>query len=156
MKNNTLLLWSVVGLLAAGCGTSRKAPTLYGTTAVPALTNESASTSVLPFVVRGVSKDETYGYTAENPVRVGGGRTAGLRNQLRYLKALRGPQGQVVTYERQASCCAFKARRAEVDNTGLLDVYHVTWDGKPTPVKLYINMYRGGKLMAPQGFTGAR
>ncbi|MFC7668783.1 hypothetical protein ACFQT0_16455 [Hymenobacter humi] len=75
---------------------------------------------------------------------------------LRYLNALKGPQGQVVTYERQASCCPFKTRRGVVDNTGMLDVYAVTWEGKTTPVTLYINMYRGGRLLAPQGFTAAR
>ncbi|WP_214606944.1 hypothetical protein [Hymenobacter arizonensis] len=129
---------------------------MYGTSTSAAVTNANTSTAVLPFVVNEVSDDETYGYTAENPVRVGGGRTAGARNQLRYLNALKGPQGQPITYERQASCCAFRTRRAEVDNVGLLDVYKVSWAGKPTPVTLYINMYRGGKLMAPQGFTAAR
>ncbi|ALW86135.1 hypothetical protein AUC43_14155 [Hymenobacter sedentarius] len=89
-------------------------------------------------------------------MRVGGGRTAGARNQLRYLNALKGPQGQAVAYERQASCCPFKTRRGVADNTGMLDVYTVTWEGKATPVTLYLNMYRGGKLMAPIGFTGAR
>jgi protein-L-isoaspartate O-methyltransferase len=43
-----------------------------------------------------------------------------------------------------------------VDNTALLDVYTVTWAGKATPVTLYINMHRGGRLLAPVGFTGAR
>ncbi|HEX8505204.1 MAG TPA: hypothetical protein VF630_07545 [Hymenobacter sp.] len=123
---------------------------------MPASATENASTTVLPFVVREVSADETYGYTAKNPVRVGGSRTAGVRNQLRYLNALKGPQGQAVAFERQASCCPFKTRRGVVDNTALLDVYSVTWTGKATPVTLYINMYRGGKLLAPQGFTGAR
>jgi hypothetical protein len=35
-------------------------------------------------------------------------------------------------------------------------VYPVTWAGKATPVTFYINMHRGGKLLAPVGFTGAR
>lgn len=143
-------------MLAAGCNASQKVPTLYGTSAVPGATNEKVSSTVLPFVVREVSTDETYGYSDKNPVRVGGGRSAGQRNQLRYLNALKGPLGQAVTYERQASCCPFKTRRGVVDNTALIDVYAVTWTGKTTPVTLYINMYRGGKLLAPVGFTGAR
>lgn len=156
MGQSKWLLWGVVGLLAAGCGSSRKAPTLYGTASLPADAKATASTTVLPFVIREVSDDETYGYTAKNPVHVGGGRSAGMRNQLRYLNALKGPQGQAVTYERQASCCPFKTRRGVVDNTALIDVYAVSWTGKAAPVTLYINMYRGGKLLAPQGFTGAR
>ncbi|WP_152559823.1 hypothetical protein [Hymenobacter sp. IS2118] len=156
MSKNTWLLMGVLGMTTAGCTTSQKTPTLYGTSAVPAAANSDASSTVLPFVVRGVSEDATYGYTAENPVRVGGGRTAGARNQQRYLNALKGPKGQPVTYERQASCCAFKTRRGAVDNTALLDVYQVSWEGKSSPVTLYINMYRSGRLVAPQGFTGAR
>lgn len=156
MRINTWLRWGVVGLLSAGCVTSPKTPPLYGTTAAPAAAAESAGSTKLPFVIREVSEDETYGYTEKNPVRVGGGRSAGVRNQLRYLNALKGPEGQVVTYERQASCCPFKTHRAEVDNTAMLDVYQVTWAGRATPVTLYLNMYKGGKLLAPRGFTGVR
>jgi hypothetical protein len=153
-------IWLRLGVLvwvAAGCSAARKTPPLYGGTAtLPAGATESGSAVVLPFVVREVSEDETYGYSEKNPIRVGGGRSAGVRNQLRYLNALKGPQGQAVTYERQASCCPFRTRRGVVDNTALLDVYAVTWTGKAAPVTLYLNMYRGGKLLAPRGFTGAR
>ena len=143
-------------MLAVGCKANQKVPALYGTAAMPGAATETASSTILPFVVREVSTDETYGYSEKNPVRVGGGRSAGLRNQLRYLNALKGPQGQAVTYERQASCCSFRTRRGAIDNTAMIDVYAVTWTGKNTPVTLYINMYRGGKLLAPVGFTGAR
>ena len=51
-----------------------------------------------------VSRDETYGYRKRNPVRVVGGRSAGMRNMPRSLNALEGLQGQVVKYKRQASC----------------------------------------------------
>jgi hypothetical protein len=156
MRSKTWLRLGVVALLAAGCSSARKAPPLYGgTTTLPAGANESSAV-VLPFVVGEVSEDETYGYSAKNPIRVGGGRSAGVRNQLRYLNALKGPQGQAVTYERQASCCPFRTRRGVVDNSALLDVYAVTWTGNSKPVTLYLNMYRGGKLLAPRGFTGAR
>ena len=97
MRKNTWLLWGAWGLFAAGCAGARKTPALYGTGTAPAGTNETAGRAVLPFVVREVSPDETYGFTAQNPVRVGGGRAAGVRNQLRYLNGLKGPQGQAVT-----------------------------------------------------------
>lgn len=61
MRQNTWLLLGVVGLLAGGCGSTRKAPTLYGTAPMPASANENARTTVLPFVVREISQDETYG-----------------------------------------------------------------------------------------------
>ncbi|MBD2721221.1 MULTISPECIES: hypothetical protein [Hymenobacter] len=157
MRNRTWVWLGVMGVLATGCSSARKAPPLYGgTTTLPTAANESGSAVVLPFVVRDVSDDETYGYSEKNPIRVGGGRSAGVRNQLRYLNALKGPQGQAVTYERKASCCPFRTRRGVVDNSALLDVYAVTWTGNPTPVTLYLNMYRGGKLLAPRGFTGAQ
>ena len=54
--------------------------------------------------MREVSRDEPYGYRKRNPVRVVGGRPAGMRNMLRSLNALKGLQGQVVKYKRQASC----------------------------------------------------
>ena len=54
--------------------------------------------------MREVSRDETYGYRKRNPVRVVGGRSAGMRNTLRSLNALKGLRGQVVRYKRQASC----------------------------------------------------
>ena len=54
--------------------------------------------------MREVSRDETYGYRKRNSVRVVGGRSAGMRNMLRSLNALKGLRGQVVRYKRQASC----------------------------------------------------
>ena len=64
-------------MVAAGCGTSRKTPALYGTDSEPPAANGANSRSVLPFVVRAASKDETFGYPAKNPVRVGNGCSAG-------------------------------------------------------------------------------
>ena len=67
---------------------------------MPGATTESASSTIPPVVVHKVSRDETYGYRKRNPMRVVGGRSAGMRNMLRSLKGL---QGQVVKYKRQAS-----------------------------------------------------
>lgn len=156
MGKNTWVFWGVLGLLTAGCGTSRKTPALYGTDTVPPAANGVSASTELPFVIRAVSQDPTYGYTAQNPVRVGGGCSAGVRNQRRYLNALKGTEGQDVTFEHQASCCPLKKRGGVMDNPEMLDVYAVTWMGKSTPVTLYINMYKGGKLVAPQGFNAAR
>ncbi len=57
-----------------GCETTRmKTPPTYGGAVSEGL-HERAGGTVLPFVVQHVSQDETYGFTANNPVRVGGGR----------------------------------------------------------------------------------
>ncbi|OGX85121.1 hypothetical protein BEN47_01955 [Hymenobacter lapidarius] len=100
MKNYTGLLWGVVGMLAVGCTANQKVPALYGMAAMPGAASETASSISLPFVLRDVSTDKTCGYSEKNLVRVGGARSASLRNQLRYLNALKGPQGQAVPYER--------------------------------------------------------
>ncbi|WP_201982141.1 hypothetical protein [Hymenobacter rubidus] len=50
-----------------------KTPPTYGGAVSEGL-HERAGGTVLPFVVQHVSQDETYGFTANNPVRVGGGR----------------------------------------------------------------------------------
>ncbi|HEX8657329.1 MAG TPA: hypothetical protein VF690_07340 [Hymenobacter sp.] len=89
MRKNTWLLWGAIGLLVAGCSTSQKAPVLYGSAGLP-VTTTNASTTVRPFVVREVSPDATYGHSERNPVRVGSGHWASLRNQLRYQNALKG------------------------------------------------------------------
>ena len=67
-------------------------------------TTENASSTIPSVVVRKVSPDETYGYRKRNPVREVGGRSAGMRNMLRSLNALKGLRGQVVRHKRQAKC----------------------------------------------------
>ncbi|WP_210515398.1 hypothetical protein [Hymenobacter terricola] len=132
-----------------------KTPPTYGGAVSEGL-HEKGGSTVLPFLIQETSKDETYGFTANNPVRVGGGREAGARNQQRYLNALLGPHGEVIEYERQGSCCAFKIPAEGIDNEGQLDVYSLTWKGRKEPLKLYLNMYEDGPLAAPMGLSAAR
>jgi len=154
MRKSGLLL--LVALGAWSCETSRlKKPPTYGGAVSEGL-HEQGGSAVLPFLIRETSQDESYGFTANNPVRVGGGREAGARNQQRYLNALLGPRGEVLRYEREGSCCAFKVVEAGIDNEGQLDVYSVTWKGRQQPLKLYLNMYEEGTLAAPVGLSAAR
>jgi hypothetical protein len=156
MKKNGLLLVAAL-LLLGSCETARtKRPQVYGGGGESEGLYEKGGSDVLPFLIDGTSRDQTYGFTSDNPVRVGGGRAAGARSQQRYLNALRGPEGQEVEYEREGSCCAFKTRRGTVDNDGQLDIYTVTWKGRKEPMKLYLNMYARAELKAPVGFTAAR
>jgi hypothetical protein len=148
----------LLGLLAlASCETARtKRPPVYGGGAVSEGLYEKGGSENLPFLIAETSDDETYGYSAANPVRVGGGRAAGARNQQRYLNALLGPEGQPVTYEHRGSCCPFKTRRGLVDNDGQLDMYTLTWRGQKAPVVLYLNMYARADLKALAGLTVVR
>lgn len=154
MKNSRLAL---LGLLAlAGCEAARpKTPPTYGGAVSEGL-HERGASGVLPFLIQETSQDETYGFTANNPVRVGGGKEAGVRNQQRYLNALLGPRGEVLRFEREGICCTFKLGDGSVDNEGQLDVYSVSWKGRKEPLRLYLNMYEEGPLAAPRGLTAAR
>ncbi len=99
-----------------------------------------------------VSDDPTYAFTEENPVKVGGGALGdGPANERKYLNALRGPNGEVIEYERQGSCCFFETGGDPFG--GLLDMYSVTYEGLEEPVTIYINMYDPGVQMVPVGFT---
>ncbi len=100
-----------------------------------------------------VTVDPTYGYTEENPIKVGGfEEDQGPDNEQRFLESLRGPKGQRVRFERNGHCCPFATPASEL-GLGFLDVYEVTYDGLGVPVKLYINMYDKDKLQAPKGFS---
>ena len=148
---------ALLGLLAlAGCEAARpKTPPTYGGPVSEGL-HERGASGVLPFLIQETSQDETYGFTANNPVRVGGGKEAGVRNQQRYLNALLGPRGEVLRFEREGSCCTFKIGDGSVDNEGQLDIYTVSWKGRKEPLRLYLNMYEEGPLAAPRGLTAAR
>jgi hypothetical protein len=95
--------------------------------------------------------DEEYGYTANNPIKVGGGLKNGVQNEYRYLNRLSGPNGEKVGYYRKGSCCHFKSRNG-INGIGLLDVYYVSYQNKSDTVKMYINMYDADKVAAPKGF----
>ena len=58
-----------------------------------------------------------------------------------YLDMLCGPNGEGIKYKRLGSCCAFESPSAPFYNTGLLDIYEVTYEGLDEPVKVYLNMY---------------
>jgi len=100
--------------------------------------------------------DRTYGYGPINPIKVGGiDRGQGPANERRFLDALRGPQGQPLSYVRRGSCCPFHSAHGLMGQ-GLLDVYAVTYEGLSQPVELYLNMYEDGPAQVPVGFTCSR
>jgi hypothetical protein len=90
-----------------------------------------------------VSTDNTYGYSPDNPVRVGGDAFGGPSRERAYLDSLCGPQGETITYYREGSVYY-------VDT--ILDIYHVSYDGSSSVV-LYLDEYSYQELVAPVGFT---
>jgi len=108
------------------------------------------------YVVRETTSDNTYGYEQKNAIKVGGRNGSGPLNERRFLNALAGPNGESITYRRRGSCCAFKTPNGMIDNTGMLDIYELTWEGQSKPVILYLNMYDEGDLFIPVGLTAKK
>ncbi|MCA6075431.1 hypothetical protein [Fulvivirga sedimenti] len=101
----------------------------------------------------GISSDISYGYSANNPVNIGGDDLSlGAIRQRLFLNSLAGPEGQSLKYMRIGSCCTFETEHG-FDGMGLLDKYQITWEGQSEPVVLYLNMYDPGEIRAPVGFT---
>ncbi|QNA42927.1 2-dehydro-3-deoxyphosphooctonate aldolase [Lacibacter sediminis] len=105
------------------------------------------------FALTTITSDESYGYSQNTAIKVGGVKeSSGPFNERRFLNALLGPNGETITYMRRGSCCAFKTANG-FNNVGLLDIYEVIYEGLDKPITLYINMYDYGELKAPKGFT---
>ncbi len=100
-----------------------------------------------------VTTDKTYGYTQENPIKVGGySENDGPDNERRYLNSIHGPNGEIISYTREGSCCFFRTPNG-MDGVGLLDRFKITYEGLKEPVFLYLNMYDYEMPEAPYGFT---
>jgi hypothetical protein len=101
----------------------------------------------------GLADDETYGYSADNPILIGGeDLMLGPYLQRLFLNSIAGPDGQPIKYMRVGSCCTFNTDRG-INGVGLLDKYQITWEGQDQPIILYLNMYDTGAVRAPVGFT---
>ena len=88
------------------------------------------------FLIKQYATDETYGFTERNPIMVGsdGG---GPQNQRRFLNALAGPNGEPISFKRLGSCCTFYTKNGLFGDSGMLDMYEVTYEGLGKPVILY-------------------
>ena len=104
------------------------------------------------FLVKEYATDKTYGYSEKNPIMVGkeGG---GPKDERRFLNALAGPNGEEISYQRLGSCCGFFTKNGLFGDSGMLDMYEVTYEGLGKPITLYINMYDSDVLQVPVGFT---
>lgn len=156
-----LLSIVVILLSLASCQTSQKKPqnlpNLVSRTSSDGKGYPSGRSDEEPYIhLETIASDEQYGRSPANPVKVGGlvksGVTSGSAKEKVFLNSLRGPEGQIIEYERLGSCCPFETPNSPW-GTGLLDVFAVTWQGLEEPVMLYLNMYDAGELMVPQGFT---
>ena len=104
-------------------------------------------------IITQVSEDKTYGYSLNNPIKVGGRMdNKGPANEKKYLNSLYGPKGEVIAYGRIGSCCSFSTPNGPLER-GLLDKFRITYEGLKEPIFLYLNMYDYEKPQAPYGFS---
>lgn len=89
-----------------------------------------------------ISTDSTYGYTQENPIKVGGDFFEGAARERLYLDNLQGPNGEPILYHRTGSIPFADT---------ILDAYEIT--GLNEPVVLYLDLYLYTAPQAPVGFT---
>lgn len=100
-----------------------------------------------------VSDDPTYGYTKENPVKLGSpdGLRGGPAAERAYLRRLRDPAGEPVDFERVGSVGAGP-------DDHILDLYRLTSSGGET-YEVYIDMYHPQRAPqdqpAPKGLSVA-
>jgi hypothetical protein len=90
-----------------------------------------------------VAADPSYGLTAANPVKIGGGSTPGVAGARQYLISLRGPAGQGLQF-----------RRSTVPTAGTpgVETYDVFHSGLTKPVQVFIDTSARADLKAPPGF----
>ncbi len=158
----TMFLLLSIFLLACGIPAPQPTPTSTGKptetpwptstplpipTSTPVLTNTpvieptiSEQTNSIGACI--ISTDDTYGYTQENPIKVGGDAFDGPPRERAFLDNLLGPNGETISYERTGSL-AF-------GNT-ILDAFEIT--GLNKEVILYIDEYAFTEPHAPVGFT---
>ncbi|HEX8703401.1 MAG TPA: hypothetical protein VF815_31485 [Myxococcaceae bacterium] len=140
------LTCSVLLLLSSGCAGS-SASTRQTEPGAESPAPPAESTAQAPAAQVEAQKPSGYGYTPEDPIKVGGGP----QGEREYLQWLRGPEGQPLRFQRHGSCCSFKDPSLPL-GSGLLDMYEVTYDGLKEPVMLYLDMYRRETPRAPAGF----
>lgn len=109
------------------------------------------------YLLTELSDDKSYGYKESNPIKVGGAKEGnGPKNEKRFLNGLLGPNGEKLSYTRAGSCCHFTTPNGLFNNTGLLDIYKVTWEGSSDTLNIYINLYDSGELKVPVGLTAKK
>jgi tetratricopeptide (TPR) repeat protein len=89
------------------------------------------------------AKDDSYGFSSKNPVKVGIGKRGGPANQRAYLDLLRDAQDQPIKYERAGSCCQYESKNGFM-GLAALDHYEIIYlneKGKKKKADVYISFY---------------
>jgi tetratricopeptide (TPR) repeat protein len=102
-----------------------------------------------------ISKEKSYGYDEDDPIKVGRAPDGGTGNEYRYLDLLRGPDGRDIQYERLGSCCAYPSENG-LFGQALLDIFEISYTeekGNTITKKIYISCYDYEKPKVPVGLN---
>jgi hypothetical protein len=149
MKNTINLFYFVIliSLFSSCVSTKSTLKNVDDNAPIPTLTKTNT------FIITEYSKDKKYGFDPDYPINVFYKNTKDENlNSQRFLNALAGPKGEKITFTKLESCCPFPTKRTEM-GAGFLDIYEVTWEGQPNPIKLYLNIYERGYLLVPVGLS---
>ena len=135
---------SLILLLFSSCGAKKPKITSSGATHATKASNHTPFFDITEY-----SADKEYGLVGEKPVKVG---EKSVKNQLRYLASLAGPNGEELTYKRRGACCDYKSENG-FDGVAMVDVYEVSYEGLKQPILVYISFYDSETLYIPRGFT---
>lgn len=143
-----IVLFAMIILAAASCVSSKSTLKNVDDNAPDLILKKDNTFAITLF-----SKDKKYGYNPDYPVNIFYRNTKDESiNEIRFLNALAGPNGEKITYTRLETCCPFPTKRSDM-GAGFLNVYELKWEGQKKPIKLYLNIYEKGILMVPLGLT---
>ncbi len=146
MKIRFLFL-AVLGLLLISCVSTKSTLKNVDASAPNLILNKQNA-----FIITEYATDEKYGYDKDYPINIFYLKTTNDSiNQHRFFKALTGPNGEKIFYEKVGVCCPFPSKNS-ASGAALLDIYEVKWVGQKSPITLYLNIYEKSQIMAPKGF----
>ena len=105
------------------------------------------------FDIKGTSTENKYGYTEQEPIKVGGGTSAGYH--FMFLQHLRGPNGEMLEVNRIGSCGVYLSPDSTLTKfkEGVLTCFSINCSGFKEPRILYFDKYRVGNLYIPKDLT---
>ncbi len=100
------------------------------------------------------STDKTYGYSGDNPIKVGFGIKGGPANQRAFLNLLRDSQGNTIHYTRVGSCCEYESEYGifGIAKSDIYEIFYLNKKGERVQTKLHISFYEYEEPMIPMGF----
>jgi len=103
------------------------------------------------------SSNNKYGFSTDNPVKVGAGPDGGPANQRAYLNLLRDYNGKPIDYNRIESCCDYKSENGFLGLAKLdkYEIYYTNQRGKEAKAFVYISMYDYEEPQILYGFKTA-